>query len=488
MSGNAKFRFLNEERQLRFPEDWQAPGASRLWLYNLHYFEDLCAIGSSARRAWHTQLMQRWIAENPPRRGVGWESYPLSLRIVNWIKWAMDGNPPGDELCASLATQVRYLRRRLEYHLLGNHLFSNAKALVFAGAFFSGPEAAGWFDQGMRLIDKLLGEQVLADGAHFELSPMYHALALEDLLDLINIGSACGMAVPANWRDTAPRMFDWLRAMCHPDGGIAFFNDAALGLAPTLCELKRYAADLGVPVVARGRASLPAASGYVRMEAGAAVLIADCAAIGPDYLPAHGHADSLSFELSLQSRRVLVNSGTSIYAGGPLRQAQRGTAAHNTLRLDGRDSSDVWAEFRVARRARTQLELGPDPLQGLLQASHDGYRHLSGAARHRRRWQLGLDELNIFDSVEGKGYHRVECFLHFHPDWSVRMQAADCYIVRSADAALVFELSVDPKLGWYLEEDAWYPEFGRKVTNVRLRGDYQGRLPLQFETRLTWRG
>ena len=190
----------------------------KLWRYNLHYFDDLNAQDAAGRAALHAALLAQWVRENPPARGTGWEPYPTSLRIVNWIKWALAGNELPAECLHSLAVQARHLARRLELHLLGNHLFANAKALVFAGLFFAGDEAQGWLDTGMAILAREVPEQILADGGQFERSTMYHALACEDMLDLINVMRAYGAPVPADWPVIAARMKDWLAAMCHPDG------------------------------------------------------------------------------------------------------------------------------------------------------------------------------------------------------------------------------------------------------------------------------
>ncbi|MDY6867270.1 MAG: heparinase, partial [Chloroflexota bacterium] len=120
-----RFRFLNVEHDLAGPADWNNPARDTLWLYNLHYFDDLNAESAATRVEWHRELLSRWVAENPPTRGVGWAPYPTSLRIVNWIKWSLAGNTLPDECRHSLAVQTRWLKRRLEYHLLGNHLFAN---------------------------------------------------------------------------------------------------------------------------------------------------------------------------------------------------------------------------------------------------------------------------------------------------------------------------------------------------------------------------
>ena len=121
--------------------------------------------------------------------------------------------------------QVRWLAQRLEWHLLGNHLFANAKALVFAGLLFDGAEADRWLTKGLSIVHRELPEQVLPDGGNFELSPMYHSIILEDLLDLINVARAYPdptMAASVDrWRETAGRMLSWLSALCHPDHEIS---------------------------------------------------------------------------------------------------------------------------------------------------------------------------------------------------------------------------------------------------------------------------
>jgi len=222
-----RFRFLNVTHELAAADDWSAPGTDRLWHYNLHYFEDLVARDAAAREDWHRALIRGWIAGNPPGQGDGWEPYPLSLRLVNWMKWSALGHELPPEALQSLAVQARFLTRRLEYHLLGNHLWANGKALVFAGVFFAGAEAGEWLASGLAIVEAERREQILADGGHFERSPMYHSIVLGDLLDLIALAACAPGVIPAatvnEWRRSAAAMLDWLAAMTHPDGRIAGF-------------------------------------------------------------------------------------------------------------------------------------------------------------------------------------------------------------------------------------------------------------------------
>jgi uncharacterized heparinase superfamily protein len=483
---------LNETHDLA-DHGWDDLALEKLWRYNLHYFDDLNAQDAIARAGWQRALLLRWVRENPPAVGTGWEPYPTSLRIVNWIKWALNGNALPPECVQSLAVQARWLSRRLEIHLLGNHLFANAKALVFAGLFFEGPEAGDWLEQGLRILEREVREQILSDGGQFERSTMYHSLALEDMQDLCNVTAAFVGAVPsrwqstiADWREKIGPMRDWLAAMCHPDGELSYFNDAAVGVAPVPIELEQYAAKLGFPdrpALVQGLTCL-ADSGYIRIEQGGAVAVLDVAPVGPDYLPAHAHADTLSFELSLFGQRVFVNSGTSCYGNSHERLRQRGTAAHNTVVVDGQDSSEVWAGFRVARRARP-VGLAVVRNGGIMVCcAHDGYRRLPGKPEHLRWWSFRENALVVEDRVSGS-FGRAEARFHLHPSVKLDEHCQDS----GGGSKAVLQLPHGQKIhvsveGGALRKEAatWHPEFGRRESNLCLVVDFnRSALRTQFE-------
>jgi uncharacterized heparinase superfamily protein len=427
MANASTLSFLNATIEIVEASDWNSTESEELHIYNLHYFDDLNAMNSEERTSWHTSLIERWIADNPPATGIGWESYPLSLRIVNWIKWTLSGNSLSKSATDSLAIQARYLRRRLERHLLGNHLFSNAKALIFAGCYFEGDEAVEWRRCGMEILNEEIPEQILGDGGHFERSTMYHALAFEDMLDLLNLSKVFPDAFN-EWRnmvnrlpELATKMAWWLAVMCHPDGEISYFNDAAIGIAPSSEELFSYSKRLGCSCntkISDGVTWLKD-SGYIRVQRGGVVALVDVAPVGPDYLPGHAHADTLSFELSVGKRRVVVNSGTSQYGLGTEREYQRSTAAHSTVTVDRENSSEVWAGFRVARRAYP-LDVGVEELNGAyrIRGSHDGYQRLSGRVVHRREWLIQDSAIEVVDEIEGE-YSEVMARYFFHPDVQV---------------------------------------------------------------------
>lgn len=470
-----KFSFLNETGRLS-ELGWDGPKRENLWRYNQHYFDDLNAAGAIARVGWHQGLIKRWISENQPGQGTGWEPYPMSLRIVNWVKWRLTGHSLDDICLQSLAIQTRFLSRRIEWHILGNHLFANAKAMVFAGLFFEGDEARKWLNRGLDIIASELPEQVLSDGGNFERSPMYHAIFLEDLLDLINLAAAYPGVVECEqvdqWRAVALKMLAWLQAMCHPDGEIAFFNDAAIGIAPSPAEINAYACRLGISADQMDNLSgTPTVirfsdSGYIRLEALNTVAFLDVAPIGPDYLPGHAHADTLSFELSLFGERVFVNGGTSQYGSGPVRLEERGTKAHNTVTINGKNSSEVWSGFRVARRAYPMdLEVEQTGQAIVVNCAHDGYMRLPGQPVHQRSWQFRPGKLVVHDQVVGEF---ETAFAHFHLHPNITVTAIDhrtywLYLSGCDQRVQLFVLNGASSI----EQGFFSPEFG-----IRLKSQY----------------
>ena len=460
MFDDDRFIFLNESEVL---VDWNDPQRSKLWLYNLHYFDDLNSQDAADRIDKHSELISRWITENPPGVGNGWEPYPISLRVVNWIKWFLVHGKVTDKQLESLALQVKVLFQTIETHLLGNHLFSNAKALLFAGLYFKGAEADQWFASALKLLAREVPEQILEDGGNFELTPMYHAIITADLLDIVSILSAYQDSrycwLEEECRNRLPDMLQWLTVMTHPDGYVSLFNDAAIDIAPTLSQLvvtsKAY--DVALPPVPQATLVHLESSGYFRLNLEEAVLIGDIGCVGPDYIPGHAHADTLSFELSIFGQRLIVNSGTSLYGSSEERMRQRGTAAHSTVVVDRQNSSEVWGGFRVARRAKP-FGLVVDELAGTVRCSHDGYTRLAGKPVHTREWLYCKSSVSISDWVAGR-FETAEARYHLHPDWDYELVGNTLLCRLEGRVANLWITTGSSRL----ETSTYHPKFGSRI-------------------------
>ena len=384
-----EFTFLNVAAK---PKGWNDASVELLWRYNLHYFDYLHS-GSSADATWRN-LVLRWIAENPKGAFPGWDPYPTSLRIVNWVKWLSACGSQLDvdadaivRIEASLRAQTAWLMGHLEYQLLANHLLANAKALVVAGKYFG---SSAWYGKGMSIYRRQLPEQTCGDGVNFERSPMYHAIIFEDMLDLAErTGEPLFM-------DYAAKMATGMKVLTGPDGKIAKFNDAAEGIAKAPADLLARAERLRLQACeTQGNKS-----GFLRKEAGKWVLLAKTGEIGPSYQPGHAHADTYSFELWKDGKKVVGDTGCSTYVPGAIRSYERSTKAHNTVVVDGENSSEVWASHRVGRRFDRE--------------------------RHRREFTLTQAGLDGIDFLAGKGEHDVEVRFHLPPGVSKEEVSIDC--------------------------------------------------------------
>ena len=343
---------------------WQAEHLPLLWQFNLHYFHYLYLLS----REEQTTLCLDWARRNRVGRGAAWHPYPTSLRIVNWCKANFDD----DELLRSLYRQAAYLYRNLESHHPGNHLLENARALIFAGRLFDGQGEAGrWVKRGLEIYRRETPAQVLADGGYFERSMMYHALVLEGLLDVLNLLPE-GEAGKELFTGAAKRMSDFLVSVTHPDGELALFNDSTQEIAPPAASLADYAQRL-LKYSPQKQNSF-AETGYFIHDGNGFYLIIDGGPLGPDFLPAHAHADIFSYELSVGGKQIIVDAGVFDYAAGEMRQYVRGTSAHNTVCIDGRDQAEMWGSFRVARRYRPEaVKFEKTGTYSRFQGRFDGY-------------------------------------------------------------------------------------------------------------------
>jgi uncharacterized heparinase superfamily protein len=437
---------------------WHDPALTQLERYHLHYFEWVGRIDYATFR----RLIESWLAENARIRGDGWHPYTVSLRCVNWIRAADIFTPElqrdaafAAQLAGATYAQLRFLARNIEFDVRGNHIIENLRALIAGGLAFDGDEPARWLARALDLLGREVAEQVLADGGHFERVPAYHVVVAQDLLDV-----ARWLPAPPAWlRDALRRMLDFLDAMIMADGRIPLLKDTTYGGADPHAVLAAGAELCGWTPRPRVTTFLPQSGYAIFRPASGVSLVVDVGAPCPDYLPAHAHADMFSFELVLGGRRVIVDSGVYTYAAGEWRDSFRSTRAHNTVEVEGENQSDVWASFRVGRRARPH---GVRFTERSIRAEHDGYERLRVPVRHRRTIRVGRRFILVRDDLLGRGVVSATSRVHIHPD-----AAPPRIVPLCADAA------------WWT--DSWYSErFGEKRPNRALAITKRAALPFSF--------
>jgi hypothetical protein len=449
---------------------WSHRQNSHLWSYHLHYFDVIPALLGLHRRGSTTALttlltaIDGWIRDTGDGRSDGWDPYPTSVRIINWLHLlVVAGHDIDDELRQriefSLVRQLRHLSSRLEWHLLGNHLLKNLTALVWGGVILDGPEARRWRDQGLALLEHHLLAQVLADGTHEEATPSYHSLILSDLLATIALMRAAQIPVPASMVHIAGRMREAGQRLVRSDGTFHLIGDSG---DPGACW--DHTTRLATRVIGGKKASavrewsLPD-SGFWGASRGGARIFIDCGPFGPDHQPGHGHCDMLSFELELDGEPVIVDSGVHGYAGDPFREYSRSTRAHNTVMIADMEQSEVWETFRVARRAVAEKpRVASSEQEYRFEGAYRPY-HLN-QSRHLRSFALQSGGVWIEDRVEGAPGAALSSYLHIHPTWSVRLEGHRACVEKGerrlqiewfgVDEVSTVRGSVQPVQGWYL--------------------------------------
>ena len=432
------FTFLNQSVHMTVV-DWNYASNGKLWTYNLNYFDFLNQPGLNVESG--LILIRDFIAQTDSLND-GLESYPTSLRIINWVQFLSRNQIWDDVINRHLYAQAGLLSRRLEYHLGGNHLLENGFALLTAALYF---RHHGWLKEATKLVRVELSAQILADGGHNERSPMYHQLLLDRLLDVL-------LAVRYNiWHndptfisfleEKATRMLGWLDANTFRNGDVPMMNDAAWGIASTTAQLRAKAVRVGLDLWSvRSALRTSQSTGYCKFTFLRYELIANLDAIGPDHQPGHAHADTFSFVLYVDNQPLIVDSGTSTYDIGPRRAWERSTAAHNTIDVMGENSSEVWAGFRVGRRARVTVQVDTETT---LTVRHDGYRQLG--IIHERTWSVDPMHICITDRLMKKKSKTTRNLtsiarLHFHPDVTVSLvgtgiEAGAVHITFTSDSA-----------------------------------------------------
>ena len=473
LGGN--FCFLGRTEAAGWLPQWRIEKAGRLWEYNLHYFEYLWALEFDSAKA----VVRDWIANHPlERRAAGWEPYPTSLRLMNWCavffarheERIAEEQAFRDELWRSLYLQVEWLLRHLETHLMGNHLLENAVALAFCGSCFGGEAAERWKRAGIDLLSEQLPEQILADGCHFEQSPMYQLRVAYALASLLNTGDA---ELAEQVREPLERMMSASLRLCHPDGQIALLGDSAFSVYNQPDDLWLWWIRVAGHNSSEKRVdpeafALPDSGYYGARHPNGHYLICDAGPMGPDYQMGHAHGDLFSFELSLRGHRVICDSGVHGYDSDPYRAYCRSTRAHNTVEVDGEDQCEFWATFRVARRARPR-EVRWEPTGGGFRLSgwHDGYQRLPGKPRHYREFtwhQRGA--LIVKDRVSSARSVSAASRLHLHPD--CKIVDLESRIARIRAPGGDFHVAFAGRGSLKVEKSVYCPEFGVAIENQAL--------------------
>lgn len=509
-------------------------GIKFAWELNRLYHLPLLALAYGVTREplYRRELFEQltsWLAANPYPNGINWISgIELGIRLAN-LTYALallgaDGlsAPERRIILEFVQRHGRHLYRYpSRYSSCANHAIAEALGLYLAGASFPGiPQAAAWRRQGRRTLEEQVLRQIHADGGSAEYSVPYLVFVVEHFLLYLLLSRHHGddpgpqvearlcaalelLASLTDSRGNYPLIGDGddgcvLKLLHEPHrnhlsllntGAILFhrpywLSSGAVYDMKTYCllgaashtqwrDLKNTASRCGT------EARHFRDSGWVaiRDRTRDTLFVGNSSPLGLRPLGGHGHADALSFWLSVRGRPILVDPGTYLYHdGGPWRRYFRGTAAHNTIRVDGCDQAPIVSDFMFGRFYEVK-EVRVDEVDGVViwSAWHDAYRKQRDPVVHRRvaAYDARRGCLTLEDTLRCEGRHTVECFFHFHPDCRVAL-AQDVVTVHSGDVALTLQMDpawdscrpvcgqAEPILGWYS------PRFNEKTSSCTM--------------------
>ncbi len=453
---------------------WSNPQRTHLWNFNLHYMEFLIPLAAAYKRTRENvyydcfrKYCRSWIRDNQDGTGDGWHPYTISLRLTNWWicldgfgKIVEDDRAFMKQLNDSMYAQYRHLQKRLERHLLGNHYFENLKAVLLGTLYFNEPEI---YDRYRAMLLKEIKEQVLPDGMHYERSPMYHKIILEDMMRTAKGVQVADFRLYQELLTMIWPMADAMYSLEDRMGRTPLFNDSGDNVARPMGSILE-ALRREFAICPQIRREFPDA-GYYLLQTDAVKMILDAGEIAPDYMPGHGHCDGLSFELSYKGKPLFVNSGTGQYQG-PYRNYFRSTAAHNTVVIDKEEQSECWGEHRVAGRIRkVSGGCGKNAVFGRLATCH--------GKRHNRKLVWEKDALQIQDTVNGS----AQAYFHLAPGYQYILQKNQA-LVQTEDGRAVCEIKGMPKDRMILHERDqlchYAPEFGIMLQNQTLEIQWDG--------------
>ena len=455
---NSTFSFLNLEKKFEARIDWNEACHAKLWTYNLTYFEFLHIPNMEKEEG--LKLIHDFIKNiNTVKDGL--EPYPISLRVIHTIKFLIYNNIQDEVINQSLYQQFWILVDKREYHILGNHLLENGFGLLFGAYYFNNEKL---YKIAKSILIKELEEQILKDGGHFELSPMYHQLMLYRVLDCYNLiknNDLFNQELLSVFESKASIMLGWLNQMTFKNGDIPLLNDSAFNINPKTKQLLQYAEQLEILPYQKTLKE----SGYRRYEQGYYEVIVDMSKIGPDYLPGHAHNDIFSFVLYHRRQPIIIDTGTSTYNSGERRNIERSTHSHNTVSVANYEQAQIWGSFRVAKRPHPQIiEEQENSIKGT-------FTHATIDLNHTRQFISAKETLEIIDKLDKE--ELAIAHFHIHPNVNVSISKNNVVLNN-------IKMNFDGALNIELQDFEYAPEFNKNITAQKLMISFKRNLKTTF--------
>lgn len=511
------------------------------WEKNRHHHLTVLALGFHITRderfaAEVAGQIEDWIKQNPYLIGVNWISALESgIRLLSWICcWRLLRgsrhfdcifNQRSDFWTSVYQHQLFIERTYSRGSSANNHLIGEMSGLFCSALVWPiFPESVRWREMAQGIVEKEIVKQTYSSGINKELAFSYHIFTIEFFILALWEANRANVSFSRKYTDTLRRMIEVIPQLTDAGGNLPTYGDSDDGMAVQLrprnssrdkwlleaghmlagakvCIVKPFSLaanvlnckpkkEVAFTQTSTSRGFEHAGIYVLRNNRGASeeiFLLVDTGALGYLSLAAHGHADALSFTLSVGGKPILVDPGTYCYhTQWPWRKYFRGTSGHNTLCVDNHDQSVQAGPFLWTHKAQTTIHAWqPTENGGLLEASHDGYHRVG--VTHLRRINLQGDTIRIYDRVEGNGIHDIALYWHCSPQCSVVLKDYQAKL-NNGRARVIMYLpdQMEPALFRGENPFGWAsPTFGIKLETSTIACTAKIKLPCELETIIT---
>jgi uncharacterized heparinase superfamily protein len=452
-----RFTLLNRSREFKDNINWNFIGFGVLWNIILNSFEYLNS--DSMTKEEGMKVLRSYIKSSKKNKSL-YDSHCMSQRIINAIKLCSRFHIHERDINEFIYSQCLYLKKNPEKHLRNNHLLDNGFALLFASLYFN---EYVFFDFAERLLFTHIPKQIHHDGAHFELSPMYHLLMLHRMLDakhLLGKSNFPSERLQIRLNGYIPKMLGWINQMQMTNGFMPPLNDSTEGYGPNIRSVMCLAAKMRNEI-----AVVPLKdSGFRKLKNRNFELIVDVNGLTPPESPGHSHADTFHFILNVFGDPLIIDTGVSTYTKGKERMYERSTMAHNTVVVNKQSQSEIYDSFRVGRRAKVT---GLKESHNEIIATHDGYSHLG--VYHTRKFVFKSDYIEITDTIQSK--RKVNCKAYLHVDKKNGLaQLENSFVSKFTTIEFANQTSLSLEESWHA------PSFGVKSPCFVIEAEFQNEL------------
>ena len=336
-----------------------------------------------------------------------WDPYPTSIRLINLIKFVSKNNIKDDEITKIISLHYINIKNNLEYRLLGNHLLTNLIAInIFFSVYKFKNQKKNYYTKKLLLeIDNQFND----DYEHIELTPMYQGILIEQLLDLQNFNKSYQNKI-LNFEFLTRNMLHAYKNYHTSKDEIFFFNDTNNNSPKPKTLIEYFNKIYGKKYSVKNNLS----KNFWKLQTKNISIMTKCCGPTPIFNPGHSHADNLSFEMTYKNQKIFVNPGVFSYTGIN-RLKSRQTKSHNTLVLANENSSQIWSNFRIGKKAQTTVEKKSNKL---ICFSHNGYCSLFKKIIHKRK--INIIDKNSFTLEDEVSNTKKNSYINLNLDPSIK--------------------------------------------------------------------